>query len=99
MALQRERSLPSGVVGPVRAGIALVPEPVEILGDPAELDDEVGGEVLGLDLAALFLPEAEQGGLVVAHDDPGVGAADEAPAVILSPCPNLRFHVFLHDRK
>jgi hypothetical protein len=62
------------------AGIALVPEPVEILGGLAELDDEVAGEILGLGPAALFPPEAEQGGLVVAHDDPGVGAADEGTA-------------------
>ena len=59
-------------------GIALVPAPIEVLGDQAELDDEVAGEVLRLDLAALFPPEPEQGGLVVAHDDPGVRAADEA---------------------
>jgi hypothetical protein len=58
-----------------RAGIALVPAPVEILGGLAELDYEVAGEVFGLGLAALFPPEAEQGGLVVAHDDPGIGAA------------------------
>jgi hypothetical protein len=41
-------------------------------------DDQVGGQVLGLDFAALFPPEAEQGGLVVAHDDAGVGPANEA---------------------
>ena len=59
------------------AGIALVPQPVEILGGLAELDDEVAGQVLGLGFATLFPPEAEQGGLVVAHDDAGIGAADE----------------------
>ena len=47
----------------------------------AELDDQVAGEVLGLDLAALFPPEPEQGGLVIAHDDPGVRAADKVPAI------------------
>ena len=47
-----------------------------------ELDDEVAGEVLRLDLAALFPPEAEQGAFVVAHDDPGVRAADEVAAVL-----------------
>src|ERR1019366_3823392 len=61
-------------------GISLVPEPIEILSGLAELDDEVGGQVLRLGLPALFPPEAEQGGLVVAHDDPGVGAADEVAA-------------------
>ena len=63
------------------AGVAFVPVPVEGLGHDPELDDEVAGEVLRLDLAALFPPQAEQGGLVIAHDDPGVRAADEGPAV------------------
>ena len=62
-------------------GVALVPMPVEVLGHEAELDDEVAGQVLRLDLAAFLPPEAEQGGLVVAHDDPGVRAADERAAV------------------
>jgi hypothetical protein len=62
-------------------GIALVPEPVEILCDPSKLDYEVAGEVFGLSLAALFPSGAEQGGLIVAHNDAGVGSADEgAPA-------------------
>jgi hypothetical protein len=39
--------------------------PVEGFGDHPELDNEVAGEVLGLDLAALLPPEAEQGSLVV----------------------------------
>jgi hypothetical protein len=63
------------------AGITLVPASVEILGGLAELDDQVAGEVLGLGLATLFPPEAEQGGFVVAHDDAGVGAADEGAPV------------------
>jgi hypothetical protein len=54
----------------------LVPDPIERLGHQTELDNEVAGQVFGLGLAALFAPEAEQGdGLVVAHDDAGVGAA------------------------
>jgi hypothetical protein len=35
-------------------GIALVPAPVQVLGGLAELDDEIAGEVLGLDFAALL---------------------------------------------
>ena len=54
---------------------------VEGFGDHTELDDEVAGEVLRLDLAALFPPKAQQGGLVIAHDDPGVRAADEVAAL------------------
>ncbi len=43
-----------------------------------ELDDKIAGEVFGLDFATFFPPKAKEGGLVVAHDDPGVRAADEA---------------------
>ena len=46
----------------------------------AELDDEIAGQVLRLDLAALFPPEPQQGGLIIAHDDPGIRAADEVAA-------------------
>ena len=62
-------------------GVALVPIPVEGFSHGPELDDEVAGEVLRLDLATFFLPEAEEGGFVSAHDHPGVGAADEEAPV------------------
>ena len=74
------RSVPLHVADDL-AGVGLVPAPVEVLGRDAELDDEIAGEVLRLDLAALLLPEAEQGGLIAAHDDAGVGAADEGPPI------------------
>jgi len=53
-------------------GIALVPVSVEGFGDEAELDDEIARLVLRLDLAAFLPPEAEEGGFVIAYDDPGV---------------------------
>ena len=82
------------------AGVALVPVPVEVLGHGAELDDQVVREVLGLDLAALFPPQAEQGGFVVAHDDPGVRAADEAaPISGIGYLPSYCDHNFLHSRR
>jgi hypothetical protein len=31
-------------------------------------------------LAALFLPQAQQGIVIITHDDPGVRAADKATA-------------------
>jgi hypothetical protein len=65
--------------------------PVEGFGHQAELDDEVAGQVLRLEFAPLFLPEAEQGAFVAAHDDPGVGPADERAAVLVGLCPHLRF--------
>jgi hypothetical protein len=54
-----------------------VPGPVQFFGDAAELNNEILAEVLRLDLASLLPPEPEEPRLVVAHDDPGVGAADE----------------------
>jgi hypothetical protein len=61
-------------------GIALVPAPIEVFGREAELDDQVAGQVLRLDLASLFPPEAQEGPFVVPHDDAGVRAADEVAA-------------------
>ena len=45
-------------------GIALVPVPIEVLGHASELNDEIAGQVLGLDLAALLPPQPDQGRLV-----------------------------------
>ena len=59
------------------AGVAFKPMPVEVFGDPPELDNEVSGQVLGLGLAALLPPKPDQGRFVGPHDDPGVGAADK----------------------
>jgi hypothetical protein len=57
---------------------ALVPDPVEVLGDDPELDCL---KVLGPALAPLLLPQPDQGLLVLPHDDPGIRAADEVPAI------------------
>jgi hypothetical protein len=37
-------------------GITLVPPAIEVLGREAKLDDQVGREVLGSDLASFLLP-------------------------------------------
>jgi hypothetical protein len=50
-------------------GIGLVPAPIEVLGDQAELNDEVAGEVVGLRLAALFAPQPQQGCLIRTQAD------------------------------
>ena len=63
------------------SGIALEPRPIERLGRHAQLHDEIARQVLRLDLAAFFAPKAKQGRLIRAHDDAGVGAADEGTAV------------------
>ena len=64
-------------------GRALVPLPVEGFGREPELDDEIAGQVFRLGLAPFFAPEAEQGGLIAAHDDPGVRATDEGTAGLM----------------
>ena len=46
-----------------------------------ELDDKVAGEVLRLNLAALFLPQPQQSGLILTHDSAGVRTADEVSTV------------------
>src|SRR6266699_643920 len=78
-------------VGDAPAGIALVPGPVELLGGGPELHDEVAGQVLRLRFTALLPPELDQGCFVIAHDDAGVGASDEAAAVRRGS-PQVRVH-------
>jgi hypothetical protein len=43
---------------------------------------DCGGQILRLDLAALFAPEPDQRLLILAHDDAGVRAADEGAASV-----------------
>ena len=62
------------------AGVALIPGAVEILSRCPELHNEIAGQILGLGLAPFLAPEADQGGFIAAHDDPGVRAADESIA-------------------
>src|SRR5208337_4042201 len=72
--------------------VAFVPTPVERFGCDAKLDDEIVGEVLRLGLAALFLPQPDEGRLVGAHYDPRVRTADELATVFEVPCERLRLH-------
>jgi hypothetical protein len=65
------------------AGVLFVPPAVEVLGDQAELNDQNVRQVEGGDLPSLFLPQPQQGFLVLAHDDAGIGASDEVHAVWL----------------
>ena len=66
-------------VADLSAGVALVPAPIELLGCPSELHDEITGEVLRLGLPPLLAPQADQGGFIGAHDDAGIRSADEMP--------------------
>jgi hypothetical protein len=54
------------------AGRAFVPVSVEGFGCQPQLDYEVVRIVLRLDFPALFLPQADEGGFVVAHDYSGI---------------------------
>ncbi len=60
------------------ASVAFEPVSVEEFGDHTELDDEIAGEVLRLQLAAFFPPKPQERILIIAHDDPGVRAAYKA---------------------
>jgi hypothetical protein len=64
-------------VADLPAGVALVPATIELLGCPPELHDEVAGEILRLGFATFLAPQADQGGLIAAHDDAGIRAADK----------------------
>jgi hypothetical protein len=79
--VDRVSDMPLGILHQL-TGIELIPAPVQVLRREPELDDEVTREVLRLDLAALLPPEPDQRRLVLAHDDPSVGAADEVAAVL-----------------
>jgi hypothetical protein len=68
------------------------PAPIKLLGSETKLDDQIGRQVLRLDLAAFLRPKAEEGGFVIAHDDAGVRAANEVPPVCVAVCANLLFH-------
>jgi DNA-binding XRE family transcriptional regulator len=63
------------------AGLALVPGAVEVLSREPQLDDELARQVRRFGLAALLLPEADQGCFVAAHDDAGIGTTDEVRAI------------------
>jgi hypothetical protein len=63
------------------AGVTLIPAAVEVLGHGTELDDQVVGKILRSDLTALLLPQPQQGGLVITHDDPCIRSADRMAAI------------------
>jgi hypothetical protein len=63
------------------SGVLFVPPPVQRLGHRAKLDQEVARQVLGVDLASLFIPKPDQRRLVLPHDDPGVRPTYERAAM------------------
>ena len=78
-AVQCGRQKPDyGVVDPLLDGcddlacVALIPVPIERFCRYPELDDEVAREIFRLGFTPFFAPEAQEGGLVIAHDDPSI---------------------------
>jgi hypothetical protein len=69
-------------VGDNLPGLGLVPAPVQILCRQPELDRQIPGQILRLDLTAFLPPKPQQRNLIITHDDPGVGATDDAAAVM-----------------
>jgi hypothetical protein len=63
-------------------GVLLIPTPVEVFGDQPELDNQNARKIERGGLTALFSPETVEGLFVLAHDDPGIRAADELAAVV-----------------
>jgi hypothetical protein len=59
------------------AGIGLIQVPIQVLRGTPELDNKIIGEIPRFKVAALFLPEPQQGSFVIAHNNPSVRAADE----------------------
>jgi hypothetical protein len=68
-------------IGEYLTRIGLIPAPVQLFGRNAELDNEIARKIRGLDLAPLLTSEADQGRLIIAHNDPGVRAADEVTPI------------------
>ena len=59
-------------IGDRPPGIGLIPAAIELLGGEPELDHEIAGQIFRLDLTTLLPPQPEEGGFIVAHNDPGV---------------------------
>jgi hypothetical protein len=76
-------------------GIGLIPAPIEVLGHHPKLNNQITGYILRLDLAALFPPEPDERLVVIAYDDPGIGAANEIPTVRRPFFPQALFHPVL----
>ena len=70
-------------VGDKLPRLGLVPAPVQVFRGKTELDRQIPRQILGLDLAPLLPPKPQQSSLVIAHNDPGVGAADKVAAALI----------------
>jgi len=75
-------------IGKNLPGINLIPVPVQVLGRQTELNDEVAGEILWLDLAALLPPEPEEGGfiapMIIRASDPPMKQRRSVKRVVLA---------------
>src|SRR6185312_16868014 len=78
-------------IGDDFAGLSLIPVPVQVFGDLPHLHNEIARQILWPLFTAFLAPESKQGVFVLAHDDPGVRAADEGAAVQLPTRCQRRF--------
>jgi hypothetical protein len=65
------------------ARVQLIPAAVEVFGDEAQLDDQLSRQVLCGRLTPFLAPQAMEGFFVLAHDHPGIRAADKICTVNL----------------
>jgi hypothetical protein len=61
--------------------VPLIPADVEVFRRLAQLDQQVAREILRLRLSPFLLPQSQQGGFIIAHDDKCVRATDKRPTV------------------
>ena len=76
-------------VSDLSAGASLVPGAIELLSRHSELHDKVARQIFRLGLAALLAPQVHQSGFIIAHDDPGVRAADERTSILHIAFPGI----------
>jgi hypothetical protein len=73
-------------IGHGLSGIGFKPASVQLFGCHAELDHQIARKVLRLGLTSFLAPQANQGCFVIAHNNPGIRAANKvAPLPILLP--------------
>src|SRR6266436_6324534 len=71
------------------AGVSLVPGAIELLGRHPELHNKVARQIFRLGLAAFLAPQVQHSGFIIAHDDPGVRAADERTSIVHIAFPGI----------
>jgi hypothetical protein len=79
-------------VGDNLAGLGLVPPPIQVFRDEAQLDCQFPRKILRRRLATLFPPKPQERTHIIAHNEPGVGTANETPPICRWQTLLLRSH-------